>query len=220
MISRSCAVQPVDFASGLSVSQSIGSASNESRSALIPAGPDIPLSGSHLSLTHRRHRHATATLAGVRSQRDRTRGRVGDNDRTGTSARRFDRPATQRHRNPIFQLVRDRLRLAHAPHNRTRRVAFPGIQHARAQVAGDMGKIQHRRTVSMTAILYARLSAHCKRRNIPMAAFVEAVLVDALDDEGEPVPVIVPTGYPKRRRESTAAQARDIATRPAACITF
>jgi hypothetical protein len=51
-----------------------------------------------------------------------------------------------------------------------------------------MGKIQRRRTVSMKWNLYLRLRTHCKRRGIPMAAFVEATLIDALDDEREPPP--------------------------------
>lgn len=69
--------------------------------------------------------------------------------------------------------------------------------------------------------VYARLRSHCQRRGIPIAAFVEAMITDALDDEGEPIPNVGESvGYPKQRRESTEAQAKDLARRNAACFTF
>jgi hypothetical protein len=83
-----------------------------------------------------------------------------------------------------------------------------------------MGKKQHRRTVSMTALLYARLKSHCDARRIPVAAFVQAVLIDALDDEHAPVVQVRSRGYSKRVRESTAALAKDLAKQPPAQFTF
>jgi len=82
-----------------------------------------------------------------------------------------------------------------------------------------MGKFQNRRSTSMNALVYARLKAHCKRRGLPIAAFVEAVLTDALDDEGEPVPTVAPPGYPTRRHKPEAI-AQDLASRPPAHVTW
>ncbi len=72
----------------------------------------------------------------------------------------------------------------------------------------------------MTAAIHARLKAHCRSRGIPVAAFVGAVLIDALDDEEAPCVNVGITGYPKHRRESTDAQARDLAKQPPALFTF
>ena len=71
----------------------------------------------------------------------------------------------------------------------------------------------------MTADLHARLKAHCQARGIPVAAFVGAVLIDALDDE-KAAYVTVPTGYPKVNREKADALARELAARGAAAFTF
>jgi hypothetical protein len=83
-----------------------------------------------------------------------------------------------------------------------------------------MGKVQHRRTVSMKALVYARLKHHCRERGVPVTAFVEAMIVDALDDEQAPHVSAPVGGYPKRTRESTDVQAKDLAKQPPASFTF
>lgn len=82
-----------------------------------------------------------------------------------------------------------------------------------------MGTLQHRRSISIGPVPYARLLAHCKRRGLPLAAFVEACLADALDDEGAPFVDPGPTGYPKRKRGSKVTE-RDIALHPPAHLMF
>jgi hypothetical protein len=81
-----------------------------------------------------------------------------------------------------------------------------------------MANLQHRRSISTTAIVYARLQAHCAKQGISVSAFVQALVTEALDREGEPV--LAPAGYPRRRRETTEAQARELASRGAAHFTF
>jgi hypothetical protein len=83
-----------------------------------------------------------------------------------------------------------------------------------------MANLQHRRSISTTAIVYARLQAHCARQGVSVSSFVQSLVTSALDREGEPVPVIAPAGYPRRRRETTDAQARELANRGAAHFTF
>lgn len=83
-----------------------------------------------------------------------------------------------------------------------------------------MSKLQHRRSISTNRAVYARLKAHCKTHGLSVSGFVQALITEALDREGAPAVDPGPTGYPKRLREVTETQARDIAQRAAANFTF
>jgi hypothetical protein len=83
-----------------------------------------------------------------------------------------------------------------------------------------MGILQHRRSISAKASVYARLHAHCKAHDLSVAGFVERVIIEALDRAAAPTPIVSSGGYPKRLRDSTEMQARDLAKHAAAHFTF
>jgi hypothetical protein len=83
-----------------------------------------------------------------------------------------------------------------------------------------MGRLQHRRSFSVKANVHARLKAHCDAQGLTMAAVVEGIITDALDQAGAAAPVVARGGYPKRLRPVTEAEARDVAKQAAANFTF
>ena len=83
-----------------------------------------------------------------------------------------------------------------------------------------MGKLQHRRSISAKASVYARLHAYCKAHDLSVAGFVETIITEALDRAAAPTPIVSSGGYPKRRRDLTEIQARALAKQVSAHFTF
>jgi hypothetical protein len=79
-----------------------------------------------------------------------------------------------------------------------------------------MGRLQHRRSISAKPGVYARIQSHCDAQGISVASFVEAVITQALDQAGAPVPIVEAGGYPKRLRPLSEGHA----TEAAAHFTF
>lgn len=57
-----------------------------------------------------------------------------------------------------------------------------------------MGKVQHRRTVSMAPGVYARAKAQAERLGIPVARWVTEAIVGALDPDLEAAEVVAEAG--------------------------
>jgi hypothetical protein len=74
-----------------------------------------------------------------------------------------------------------------------------------------MGRLQHRRSFSVKANVHARMKAHCDAQGISLAAFVEGLITDALDQAGAAAPDVEPGGYPKRLRPMSDADAKALA---------
>jgi hypothetical protein len=83
-----------------------------------------------------------------------------------------------------------------------------------------MGRLQHRRSFSVKANVHARMKAYCDAQGITMAAFVEVLITEALDQAGAPTPDVEPGGYPKRLRPVSEAMAKRIAKQGAAHFTW
>jgi hypothetical protein len=82
-----------------------------------------------------------------------------------------------------------------------------------------MGRIQHRRSLSIKGRVYARLKSHCDANGMTLAAFVETALAGALDQAGAPHVAVTASGYPNLS-EATEQVRADLASRGEAAFTF
>ena len=63
-----------------------------------------------------------------------------------------------------------------------------------------MGKVQTRRSISVTGLTYQRLKDYCDARNVSVSGTIEDLVKDHLDREGAPKPTVLRPRTPRRRR--------------------